>query len=70
MDNIIVIGLIIIILGAAIGYIVKAKKRGVKCIGCPNGSKCASETASKCNGQCSGCSCGCPANNQDNNNNY
>ena len=39
-----------LILGGAAGYVYKAKKKGVKCIGCPDGSK--------CSGACSGC-CSC-----------
>jgi len=47
MTNIIVIAVVALILGLAIGYIVKAKKRGVKCIGCPAGS------CGSCSGSCS-----------------
>lgn len=42
-----------LILGAAILYIYKAKKRGVKCIGCPDSGKCSGNCAS-CS-SCSGC---------------
>ena len=41
MDNLILIAIILLILGAVIAYIVKAKKQGVKCIGCPNAKRCA-----------------------------
>ncbi len=48
----IIVGLIVIvILGCAIGYIIRAKKRGVHCIGCPSGTSCNSGC-----GECSGCS--------------
>ena len=50
MENIILIALLSVILGGAAGYVYKSKKKGVKCIGCPDGSK--------CNGMCSG-GCGC-----------
>lgn len=40
MKNIVSIAVIILILGLAITYIVRSKKKGVKCIGCPHGSKC------------------------------
>ena len=40
MKNLIVIAIIIAILGLAIGYIIKQKKKGTKCIGCPSGGKC------------------------------
>lgn len=38
--KIIVIALIIIIIGGAVLYIIKAKKSGAKCIGCPYSKKC------------------------------
>ena len=50
MTDLILLVVLIAICGAAAGYVYKAKKRGVKCIGCPDGSK--------CSGACSGC-CGC-----------
>lgn len=37
MENAIAIILLVLILGGAILYIVKAKKSGKKCIGCPDG---------------------------------
>ena len=52
MANLIVVGILLIIIGAAVLYIVKAKKSGVKCIGCPAGGN--------CSGNCGGDSdCGC-----------
>ena len=48
MDNFIVIAVILVILGCAIGYIVKAKKKGVKCVGCPYAETCGKENCS-CN---------------------
>ena len=42
--DLIIIGILIVIIGGAVTYIVKSKKRGVKCIGCPSGGKC-----SQCN---------------------
>ena len=54
MQNFIIIAIIGLILGSAILYIHKAKKKGVKCIGCPDSAAC----SGKCPG-CSGhCSCG------------
>ena len=47
MENIIILALVGLIVGGAAGYVWKAKKKGVKCIGCPDGSK--------CGGVCSGC---------------
>lgn len=31
---------IVVIIGGALLYIIRAKKRGAKCIGCPDGSSC------------------------------
>ena len=50
MENLIIIAIVAVILGAAIAYVVKAKKSGKKCIGCP-------DSGSSCGGSCSGC-CG------------
>ena len=41
MIEIIAIVAIVLIIGGAVAYIVKAKKSGVKCIGCPNRRECA-----------------------------
>ena len=46
--DIILVLVIAAIVAAAVAYIVKAKKKGVKCIGCPAAADC----AKKC---CSGC---------------
>ena len=54
LPEIIAIALICFCIGGAVFYIVRAKKRGQKCIGCPHGGKCGSE-----NQGCSGCGCGC-----------
>ena len=40
MGEIIAILLIVSIVGGAIYYIVRAKKKGVKCIGCPDRGTC------------------------------
>ena len=53
MDDVIIIGILLLIVGLAVWYIVKAKKSGKKCIGCPD--------SGSCSGKCSGCSCGCGA---------
>ena len=47
METLIVILSLVVILGAAIGYILWSKKKGRKCIGCPD------------SGCCSGCCHGC-----------
>lgn len=50
MENLIVILVVGFIVGCAAGYIYKEKKKGRKCIGCPD--------SSTCSGHCGGCS-GC-----------
>ena len=39
MTDLIALLVLVLILGPAVAYIVKAKRRGVKCIGCPAGGK-------------------------------
>lgn len=48
MKNIIAVIVILVILGLAIGYIIKQKKKGVKCIGCPSGGSCSSNNCGCC----------------------
>ena len=55
MVNIIVIAVIVLVVGGALAYIIKAKKSGKKCIGCPDSCSCSSKDK---NGQNSG-GCGC-----------
>lgn len=51
MENWIILFVVGLIVGCAAGYIFKARKRGIKCIGCPD--------SAKCSGNCSSCSsCG------------
>lgn len=54
MTNVIVVLLVALILGASITYIVKAKKAGVKCIGCPAGGTCSENCNGNCAGSCQG----------------
>lgn len=60
IDDVIAIAVIVLIVGGAIAYIVKAKRSGQKCIGCPD--------AKTCSGKCAGCnhSCGCSAEKEEN----
>ncbi len=46
IEDIILIVVLVAIIGGAVAYIVKAKKKGVKCIGCP--------AAKTCGGKCKG----------------
>ena len=59
MTDFIIIAVLVIIIGAAVVYIRKAKKSGVKCIGCPSGCNCSHshEEGSGCNCSSEGCSC-------------
>ena len=52
MDDIIAIAVIALLVGGAVAYIIRAKRSGQKCIGCPD--------SKTCSGKCSGCggSCG------------
>lgn len=47
MLDILLCGLIIIILALAIGYIIKEKKAGAKCIGCSSSKSCTSCSCDK-----------------------
>ena len=49
MADYIILVILALILGIAIGYIIKEKKKGVKCIGCPFAESCAKRNqSSKC----------------------
>jgi len=48
MKNLIVVIILVVILGLAITYIVKAKKKGVKCIGCPSACNCSAQKNGCC----------------------
>ena len=54
MVNVIAAVVLLAILGVAVVYVVRARKRGQKCIGCPNGCCPNSCNGSGCNGQCGG----------------
>ncbi|MBQ1965438.1 MAG: FeoB-associated Cys-rich membrane protein [Clostridia bacterium] len=45
-ETYIVLAVILLVVGFAVGYIIKEKKKGKKCIGCPY--------ADQCSGGCSG----------------
>ncbi len=55
MDNFIIIAIIVVIVGLASLYIVKAKRSGKKCIGCPDSASCPSSKKSSCECNCKGC---------------
>ena len=55
-DEIIAISIIVIIIGLALFYIIKAKKNGRKCIGCPNSKTCSMRNNNTNGNSCCGCS--------------
>ena len=55
IDDIIAVAVIVLVVGGAIAYIIKAKKSGQKCIGCPDSKTC----SGGCSGKCSGCNSPC-----------
>ncbi|MBR4075216.1 MAG: FeoB-associated Cys-rich membrane protein [Firmicutes bacterium] len=57
MTDLIVGGILLVILGLAIAYIVKEKKAGAVCVGCPHAGSCAS--ARKAKHSEGSCSCHC-----------
>lgn len=57
MADLIIGVIIVVIVGLAIRYIYKAKKSGVKCIGCPDGATCSSKMEGA--DGCGCCRCGC-----------
>ena len=50
MENLIILAVVAVIITLSGRYLYRAKKRGVKCIGCPSGCS--------CSGKCGGCHCG------------
>lgn len=50
MDNLIVIGVVALVIGLAVWYIRKEKRRGVQCVGCPESKTCSGQC-----GSCNGC---------------
>lgn len=56
MTNIIVAAILVVIVGGAICYIVRAKRHGAKCIGCPADCHCAQKDMAEPKEDC-GCGC-------------
>ncbi len=54
LSDYIVIGVIALIVGAAVFYIVRAKRNGARCIGCPHSKSCSK-----------GCGCSCGTDNKE-----
>jgi len=56
IESIIAGAVIVLIVGGATAYIIKAKKSGKKCIGCPDSSACHSNSGKGgCGGVCANC---------------
>ena len=47
MDNVILVGILVLMIGAIVFYLVREKKKGVKCLGCPYARQCG-KSAGKC----------------------
>lgn len=47
MENIIAAVILLALVGGAAGYLIKAKKNGVKCVGCPAGGSCSAARKTK-----------------------
>lgn len=50
MADMIVIAILLILVGSAVAYIRKEKKRGAVCIGCPHAGACAKRHQGGCSG--------------------
>ncbi len=51
MTDIVIIVILALLLGGALGYIQKSKKAGIKCVGCPDSAACSSKKGGSCNCQ-------------------
>jgi hypothetical protein len=50
MDNYIITGVLVGLFSGIIGFLVKAKRRGDKCIGCPHSRTCGKKEKTDCKG--------------------
>lgn len=41
MANVIVVVILALVIGSALAYIIRERKKGIKCVGCPSGGQCA-----------------------------
>ncbi|MDE6406114.1 MAG: FeoB-associated Cys-rich membrane protein [Lachnospiraceae bacterium] len=48
MTNLVVAGILLVIIGAAAAFLVKAKKSGARCIGCPDSGHCCGKGGADC----------------------
>lgn len=59
MENVIIAVVLLAIIGGAAGYVIKAKKSGKKCIGCPDSGRCGKDSRTGCGCGCAGCNAAC-----------
>lgn len=57
METYVAIAFIFLIVGLAAWYVVKEKKKGKKCIGCPDGCCGTQKQDASCSGECVCCGC-------------
>ena len=50
MTDVIVALILMAIIGGAVTYIIRQKKKGTKCIGCPDSGSCGGHCSGGCNG--------------------
>ena len=51
MENMIIGAVLAAVLGGAIAYVVRSKKKGKTCIGCPYSDQCHSDSCSGCSSE-------------------
>ena len=54
----IVIGIVLLVVALAAWYVIRTKKNGAKCIGCPSSCNCSKSQNGQGNSSCA-CCCGC-----------
>lgn len=54
MADFIIVIILVILIGGAVSYIIKAKKSGAKCIGCSAGGNCCTGGRCRCGGEQTG----------------
>lgn len=47
MENLIIGIILLVIIGGAVAYLIRAKRSGVKCVGCPAGGNCSASHKTK-----------------------
>lgn len=50
MVNFIIVAVIFLIVGGAVAYIIKEKRKGAVCVGCPHAGECAKKRKGGCGG--------------------